>query len=88
MEYTEQDIAAMRKEGDLVSFMGLVSGFTVAHRTEALEETCSHCGAISGQKCTTPRGKTIDSGVHASRKEAGRSTDEKRRPGQWPLPPN
>lgn len=84
MDFTEKDIAEIRKQGDLVSFMGLVAGFRAGKSTTATDRPCKHCGARPGQKCTTKRGKPIESGVHPSR-ETDENPNRNTTPGAWPV---
>jgi hypothetical protein len=82
-----EEIAQLRKEGDLGSYIRQLGGMNAKPRPSYLSVQCPHCGAPQNQLCTGLRGMMLSAGVHESRIRAvspnQQSTDTPT--GAWPV---
>jgi hypothetical protein len=80
------EIAQLRKEGDLGAYIRHLGGMTARPRPAYLTLQCPRCGAPQNQMCTGHRGMMLSAGVHEARI---RAISPEEQPaalgGSWPV---
>lgn len=79
------EIAQLRREGDLGSYIRSLAGLKVKARPEYQAIQCPLCGAPPNQSCTGLRGKRLGAGVHEARIGAISPQEVTSMGGAWPV---